>query len=142
MKIRHHELPLATEAPIQIVDVTQPVRDLFADSGIRDGIVTLISRHTTAYVNLNEQEPMLQQDMLTHLKRLVPRDGDYLHNENPVDGRDNAHAHLMGLFMNASETIPIVNGELRLGSWQSIFFIELDGPRAERRLSVHFMGTE
>ncbi|MCG5514584.1 MULTISPECIES: secondary thiamine-phosphate synthase enzyme YjbQ [unclassified Ectothiorhodospira] len=142
MKISHHELPLATEAPIQIVDVTQHVRDLIADSGIRNGIVTLISRHTTAYVNLNEQEPMLQQDMLTYLKRLVPRDGDYRHNEKPVDGRDNAHSHLMGLFMNASETIPIVDGEMRLGSWQSIFFIELDGPRAERRLSVHFMGTE
>jgi secondary thiamine-phosphate synthase enzyme len=142
MKISHHELPLATEAPIQIVDVTQPVRDLFARSNIRNGLVTLISRHTTAYVNLNEREPMLQQDMLTHLKRLVPRDGDYRHNENPVDGRDNAHAHLMGLFMNASETIPIVDGELCLGRWQSIFFIELDGPRAERRLSVHFMGTE
>ncbi|SEQ06004.1 secondary thiamine-phosphate synthase enzyme [Ectothiorhodospira magna] len=142
MKISHHHIPLATQAPIQIIDVTQQVKDLFAASGIRNGLCTVISRHTTACVNLNEQEPMLQQDMLTHLKRLVPRDGDYLHNENPVDGRDNAHAHLMGLFMNASETIPIVDGGLVLGTWQSIFFIELDGPRPERHLTVHFMGTE
>ncbi|MCG5500945.1 secondary thiamine-phosphate synthase enzyme YjbQ [Ectothiorhodospira lacustris] len=142
MKISHHDISLRTQAPIQIIDVTRQVKDLFADSGIRNGICTLISRHTTACVNLNEQEPMLQRDMLTHLKRLVPRDGDYLHNENPVDGRDNAHSHLMGLFMNASETIPIVDGALVLGTWQSIFFIELDGPRPERHLTVHFMGTD
>jgi secondary thiamine-phosphate synthase enzyme len=62
------------------------------------------------------------------------------HNFNPVDGRLNAHSHLLGLFMNASETIPIAQGELLLGQWQSIFFIELDGPREERILRVQIAG--
>ena len=71
---------------------------------------------------MNEREPQLQRDMVTWLKRLVPRDGDWLHNLDTVDDRDNAHSHLLGLFMNASETIPVADGEMILGDWQSIFF--------------------
>jgi secondary thiamine-phosphate synthase enzyme len=78
--------------------------------------------------------------MVTFLKRLVPRDGDYLHNLAPVDDRDNAHAHLIGLFMNASESIPVRDGELLLGGWQSVFFVELDGPRPRREVSLQFIG--
>src|SRR5215213_5116585 len=108
------------------------VREWVASSGVKDGLLTLISLHTTARVNVNEREPQLQRDMVTYLKRLVPRDGDWLHNLASVDGRDNAHAHLLGLSMNASETIPVAGGALVLGEWQSIFFIELDGPRERR----------
>jgi len=133
-------ITLATTEPIQVVDITDQVRQRCAQIGLRNGLVTLISRHTTAYVNLNEREAQLQRDMVTFLKRLVPRDGDYLHNLAPVDDRDNAHSHLLGLFMNASESIPIANGELLLGGWQSIFFIELDGPRAERSVTLQLLG--
>jgi len=98
------------------------------------------SLHTTARVNVNEREPQLQKDMVTYLKRLVPCDGDWLHNLAAVDGRDNAHSHLLGLFMNASETIPVTGGDLVLGSWQSIFFIELDGPRDRRGLELQILG--
>ena len=78
--------------------------------------------------------------MLTFLKRLVPRDGDYLHNLAPIDGRDNAHSHLIGLFMNSSETIPVAGGAMVLGEWQSIFFIELDGPRERRGVELQIIG--
>ncbi len=133
-------ITLATSEPIQVIDITPQVRERLAESGLRNGLVTLISRHTTARVNLNEREAQLQRDMVTFLKRLVPRDGDYLHNLAPVDDRDNAHSHLLGLFMNASESIPVANGELLLGGWQSIFFVELDGPRPERSLTLQFLG--
>lgn len=142
MKILRDEIILTTHEPIEIIDISAQLRERHARAGIRAGLVTLISRHTTAYVNLNEREPQLQQDMLTFLKRFVPRDGDYRHNVAPVDDRDNAHAHLLGLFMNASETIPIVEGQLMLGEWQSVFFIELDGPRASRALTLQFLGEE
>jgi secondary thiamine-phosphate synthase enzyme len=140
MKFIHERLSLRTTEAIQVIDITSLVADVFAGTGIRDGLVTLISPHTTAYINLNEREEMLQSDMVAFLHRLVPRDGDYGHNLNPVDDRENAHSHLMGLFMNASETIPIAGGRLLLGGWQSIFFIELDGPREERQVALHFLG--
>lgn len=141
MKTFIHRIPLATEAPVQLLDVTEEVREALRASGVRDGILTVISRHTTAFVNLNEVEPNLQEDMRTWLESFVPKDRDYLHNRDTVDDRDNAHSHLMGLLLNASETIPVVDGELSLGTWQSILFVEVDGPRPRRELTVHVMGS-
>ena len=129
-----------TERPIDIIDITTDVRSAIETSGLRQGTVTVLSRHTTACININEQEPRLVQDMITFLKRLVPRDGDYLHNLEPIDGRDNAHSHLLGLFMNSTETIPFAEGRMLLGEWQSIFLIELDGPRRERQVLLQIQG--
>ena len=140
MKILRHRIELATIEAIQILDITGQVRDWVTASGVKDGLLTLISPHTTARINVNEREAQLQRDMITYLKRLVPRDGDWLHNLSTVDGRDNAHSHLLGLFMNASETIPVAGGELVLGGWQSIFFIELDGPRELRGVELQILG--
>ncbi len=140
MKILRHRLEFATAAPIEFRDVTQDVTDWIATTGIRNGLLTLLSPHTTARVNINESETQLQRDMVTFLKRMVPRDGDWLHNLDTVDDRDNAHSHLLGLLMSASETIPVAEGALTLGEWQSIFFVELDGPRPRRLLDLQIMG--
>jgi secondary thiamine-phosphate synthase enzyme len=142
MKILRHRLELATTAPIQIIDVTAQVRDWLASTGVKDGLLTLISLHTTARINVNEREIQLERDIITFLKRFVPRDGDYLHNLEPIDGRDNAHSHLIGLLMNSSETIPVAGGALVLGEWQSIFFIELDGPRPKRGIELQLLGND
>ncbi len=142
MKILRHRLEFATTEPIQFHDVTETVRAWVTSTGVADGLLTLTSPHTTARVNVNEREAQLQRDMVTFLKRLVPRDGDWLHNLAPVDDRDNAHAHLLGLLMNSSETIPVAGGALVLGGWQSIFFIELDGPRHSRGLDLHLLGSD
>jgi secondary thiamine-phosphate synthase enzyme len=140
MQTRYDQLELASEAPLQVIDITDRVRERLAANGLRDGLLTLFSQHTTARVNINEREAQLQRDMVTFLKRLVPRDGDYLHNLAPVDDRDNAHAHLIGLFANASESIPVRDGDLLLGDWQSLFFIELDGPRPQRQVLLQMLG--
>jgi secondary thiamine-phosphate synthase enzyme len=131
---------LRTTAPIEIIDITALVQTRFQGYGIAQGQVTLFSPHTTAFVGLNEKEPMLQRDMLDFLHRLVPADSDFLHNRDPIDGRLNAHSHLLGLLMNASQTIPVAEKRLLLGGWQSIFFIELDGPRDERQLLMQVSG--
>lgn len=141
MKILRSRIELATDAPIQILDITGQIRDWLAASGVADGLLTVISPHTTARVNVNEREPQLQRDMLTFLKRLAPRGGAYLHNLAPVDDRDNAHAHLIGLLMNSSESIAVAGGKLLLGGWQSIFFIELDGPRERRAIELQLLGN-
>lgn len=141
MKIVLRQIRLATTEPIQLLDITAEVEAQFHSAGLAEGVVTLMSPHTTAHVNLNERESELQLDMLDFLKRLVPCDRDYRHNRAPVDGRDNAHAHLMGLLMNATETIPFAGGRLLLGGWQSVFFVELDGPRPERVVNLQFIGS-
>ena len=142
MQVRRHRLQIVSRLPIEVVDITEPVRAWVRETGVRDGLLTLISQHTTARMHINERDAALQRDMVQFLTRLVPRDGPYEHNADTVDGRDNAHAHLLGLFVNASETIPVANGELLLGGWQSVFFIELDGPREQREVQLHLLGVE
>ena len=140
MKIQRTRIEFETVHAIQILDITQKARDWVASTGVRDGLLTVTSLHTTARVNINEREPQLERDIVTFLKRFVPCDGDWLHNLASVDGRDNAHSHILGLFMNSSETIPVANGDMVLGGWQSIFFIELDGPRKRRGLELQILG--
>ncbi len=140
MQIFTHAVRRRTAKPIEIIDITAEVSALLLSSGLERGQVTVISRHTTAFININEKEECLVDDMETYLKRLVPKDGNYRHNLNPIDGRHNAHSHLLGLFMNSSETIPFSEGKLLLGEWQSIFFVELDGPREERTVLVQISG--
>ncbi|KAI96121.1 YjbQ family protein [Rhodomicrobium vannielii ATCC 17100] len=140
MKILTHRIELSTIDPIEFIDITDEIRKWVAAIGARSGLVSITSLHTTARVNVNESEPQLQLDMITFLKRFVARDGNYRHNDVAVDGRDNAHSHLLGLFMTETETVPVADGALVFGQWQSIFFIELDGPREKRTIHLQFMG--
>jgi secondary thiamine-phosphate synthase enzyme len=140
MNVARHQLQVETTAPIEVIDISDRVRAWVRASGVRNGLLTVMSLHTTARVNLNERESELQHDMVAFLTRLVPREGAYRHNVQTVDDRDNAHAHLLGLMLNASESIPVADGALVMGGWQSIFFIELDGPRARREVELHLIG--
>lgn len=139
MSPRVHRLTLTTHEPVELLDLTDAVRAWVRETGVRDGLVTIFSPHTTARITLNEREAELQRDMVRFLGVLAPADGRYGHNRNPVDDRLNAHAHLLGLFVNASESIPLVDGELLIGAWQSLFLVELDGPREKREVVVHLL---
>ena len=141
MPIAHHTLALATDAPIAFIDLTDAVRAWVRGTGIRDGLLSVTSPHTTARITRNEREPELQRDMVRFLERLAPAGAAYGHNLAPVDDRLNAHAHLLGLLLPASETIPVAGGELVLGRWQALFFVELDGPRAQREVHLQLLGT-
>ena len=142
MKSVLKKVRLGTTEPIQVMDITAQIKQLLAESGVSNGQLTLISSHTTAFVSLNEFEPGLQQDMVEYLDRVAPPGAGYRHDVNPVDGRLNAHSHLAGLFLNPSLSIPIVKGKLLLGGWQSILFIELDGPRETRSVHVQILGVD
>jgi secondary thiamine-phosphate synthase enzyme len=139
--VRHyfHEISVKTSEPVQFVDITERVREAIIASGISEGIATVFSRHTTSAVKINERCDRLQQDMKAHLENVVPS-VDYSHDEDTVDDRPNARGHLMSMMLGASETIPVNNGSLALGGWQSVFFVELDGPRAERKVFVKILG--
>ncbi|SDX91693.1 secondary thiamine-phosphate synthase enzyme [Allochromatium warmingii] len=134
-------LSLATQAPIEIIDLSEQVRQACARYPLQQGWVTITSAHTTGFIALNEREPKLQQDMLDFLTRLAPpAQAHYRHDLDPIDGRPNTHSHLIGLFMNASATIIVADGQLLLGDWQSVFFIELDGPRPHRQVRLQIAG--
>jgi secondary thiamine-phosphate synthase enzyme len=135
----------ASGAP-EFIDITQPVKDVLAHSGIREGSVLVFTRHTTAAIEINEDEPLLMEDLKQFLIRMAPRDGNYKHNDFFIrtanmteDECPNGHAHCQHLFLGTSETIPVVEGELILGRWQRIFLIELDRPR-ERQVFVQVQG--
>lgn len=117
-----------TDGPIDVVDVTDQVA---ADvSEIESGVCTVFVNHTTAAVSINEAEPRLIEDIAQFVETLAAPDG-WAHDE--LDG--NADAHLRTSLLGRSVSIPVRDGELALGTWQSILLIECDGPR-DRSLSV------
>lgn len=140
MTARRHTLELRTGSATEFVDITEAVRRWVESQGIRDGVVTVTSPHTTARIVVNEKDAALQRDMLRHLQWFAPADAAYEHNQHTVDGRDNAHAHLAALFMPASESLLLADGKLQLGTWQALFFVELDGPRERREVHVQVLG--
>lgn len=130
----------------QFMDITPDVREIVDRSGIREGSVVIFSRHTTAAIKINENEPLLLQDMAYFLKRIAPKEAPYRHNDFAVrtanmteDECPNGHSHCQHLLMTTSETIPISDGELMLGRWQTLFLIELDRPR-DREVIVQVQG--
>ncbi len=146
-RVRRYTLPLeSTKAP-EFIDITEQVLNCLADSGLQDGIAVVYSKHTTAAVRVNENEPLLLRDMEEFLEHLAPRHGSYRHNDFTVrtvnmndDECPNGHAHCQQLLLGTSETIPVIEGRLQLGRWQRIFTVELDRPRP-REVLVQFMGV-
>ncbi|EEH56232.1 uncharacterized protein MICPUCDRAFT_8703, partial [Micromonas pusilla CCMP1545] len=137
-------LEYATLRGIQLIDVTADVRARVKAAGIENGVVNVLSRHTTTAVTINEAEGRLMDDVRQYLTRLAPPGDPYLHNDLhlrrvPVVEPENAHSHLLSMLIGNSETIPVVDGELALGTWQSVMLVELDGPRT-RTLGVQVVG--
>jgi secondary thiamine-phosphate synthase enzyme len=117
-------IEVETTERTEIVDVTPDVIRTLA-AGPDRGVCTVYVPHTTAGVVVNEHERRLRSDLERTLERLVPRDVTYDHDE--ID--DNADAHLRATLLGESVSVPIVDGDLALGTWQSILFVECDGPR-------------
>ena len=107
----------------EVVDVTDRVADEIPDDA--NGVCTVFVRHTTAGVVLQEPESGLLADLEDFVEGLAPSDGDYRHDR--ID--DNADAHLRATVLGESVSIPVEDGELALGTWQAVLFVECDGPR-------------
>jgi secondary thiamine-phosphate synthase enzyme len=144
---RCESLEVETNTAPEFVDITEQVTDIVAASGVRFGQVTVYSTHTTAAVKINENEPLLLQDMARALDQAASCNADYDHNDfsrRTVNMDDdecpNGHAHCQHLFLPTSETIPILDGRLTLGQWQRVFLVELDRPK-RRRVLVSVLGV-
>jgi secondary thiamine-phosphate synthase enzyme len=145
MRIHKQSLPFESRTQIDFVDITDRVRDIVKESGIRQGQVTIFVPHTTMGVVINHNEPLLLQDFMRVLYKVAPVDDHYSHDlfeirkERPSDGRSNGHSHCKALLMGSSENILIERGDLILSSLQSIFAVEFDGAR-KRDVIVQVMG--
>lgn len=140
------QLVIRTETAPQFIDLTDRIQTIVRESGIQHGQVVVFTRHTTAAIRINENEPELMRDFVAFLERVAPEGHPYFHNDFEVrtvnmtdDECANAHAHCRQLFMATSETVPIVDGELCLGTWQRIFLVELDHSR-DRSVIVQVLG--
>ncbi|HZN04091.1 MAG TPA: secondary thiamine-phosphate synthase enzyme YjbQ [Candidatus Polarisedimenticolia bacterium] len=145
--IYHDRSEIRTEDRMQFIDITGWVARRLRLSGIDRGIALVRVLHTTAAIVVNENEPLLLDDLKAMLERLAPEGETYAHDDflrrrvNVEPGeRRNGHAHARALLLGESKQIGVLEGSLELGRWQSIFLVELDGPR-RRTVSVTVMGS-
>ncbi|TFG10197.1 YjbQ family protein [Candidatus Thorarchaeota archaeon] len=136
MKVIQDSISVNTSDSMDIVNVAGQITTWLQEIGARNGTLTVFCRHTTAGLTINEAESGLLQDIVSRLSKLVPPGAGYQHNR--VDS--NAHSHIMTSLVGSSQSIPVEDGRLSLGTWQKPLLVECDGPRS-RTLSLTFMGT-
>lgn len=121
------EITIQTREHSQFINIDQKVQRVVEESGVRNGAVHIFVPHTTAGITINENaDPDVVRDMLRILSDLVPWHGDYYHAEG------NSAAHVKASMMGFSVYVPLQDGRLRFGTWQSIYFCEFDGPRTRQ----------
>jgi secondary thiamine-phosphate synthase enzyme len=145
----YHELiRIRTRKTLQFIDLTKRVQTIINETGYDSGFVNIQSLHTTASIIVNENEPLLIQDMKRMLERHAPRKAKYQHDDfsirtvNLQPGEPaNGHAHCKALLLSPSQTLNIADGHLVIGRWQRVFFVELDSAR-DRTISVQILGLK
>lgn len=135
MQILTEIMELKTNNRVQIMDITRSVDAALAESGLRKGLVNIYSKHSTSAIFINENESGLLEDYLNLIDKLVPTSDNYQHDH--ID--NNADSHLRSFIIGNNETVPFENGSMDLGTWQSVFFLDMDGPR-NRKITITIMG--
>ena len=134
MTVRHEQITVVTKKREETIDITARVKSAVTRAKVGEGIVAVSVAHTTAAVFVNENaDPDVQRDLLAALERAVPRDAKYAHAEG------NGPAHIKAVLIGNSLTLPVRDGAIALGTWQGIYFAELDGPR-ERSATITVIG--
>ena len=150
VKVFQAERHFQTSGGLHVTDITEDVRELVQESGVTDGICLVYSPHTTCCVRVNEFESGFFEDFTALLRRLIPHESYYAHDdwdrrtenicEEDMEAA-NGHSHCMSMLLgSASESIPVGDGDLCLGTWQRVLFIELDRSRP-RRWIVKVVGS-
>ncbi|UNQ72659.1 secondary thiamine-phosphate synthase enzyme YjbQ [Infirmifilum sp. NZ] len=136
MKVVVKTLTFSTREKFELVNITDEVEKAVSESGIINGICLIFAPHATGAIVANENEKGLIRDILDHISQLFPPGKNWLHNR--ID--DNAHAHVASSIIGASLTLPVINGKVIRGTWQDVFFVEMDGPRTNRRVIIEVLG--
>ena len=117
-------ISVKTENAQQMIDITPQVRLVVRESGVKSGVCRVFTPHPTASVTINETAaPNVRRDILNRLEQVAPSDGAYLHTEG------NSHAHIKSSLVGPAVAVFVEAGQLVLGTWQSVFLCEFDGPR-------------
>jgi secondary thiamine-phosphate synthase enzyme len=118
------EIAVKTSSKIEMIDITRQVQDIVQHSKVTHGICIVFVPHTTAAITINENaDPAVCKDIIGELSKIIPLEDNYRH----IEG--NSAAHIKATLTGSSQTVIIEKGELQLGTWQSLFFCEYDGPR-------------
>jgi secondary thiamine-phosphate synthase enzyme len=129
-------IDITSRARTEFIDITGDVLELLRIAGVRNGVCHLFVLHTTAGITVNEgADPAVQSDISRFLDRMVPNAPYFTHSEG------NSDAHIKSALVGTSQTLLVANGKLLLGTWQSVYFCEFDGPRS-RRVAVKIMADE
>lgn len=130
------------------VDVTERVNRVLSESEVQNGFALVFSKHTTAAIMIQEDEPLLLMDMKSTLERFSPSNAHYRHNDFDVrtvhmheNECPNGHSHCQHMVLGSSETIPVIDGSLALGEFQRVFVVELDPEKTRRQVLVQIMGV-
>ena len=141
-------LHVRTGTAPEFIDITDRVKESAQQSGVSNGFVLVYSKHTTAAIKIQENEPLLLEDMARLLEHFAPKTGEYRHNDFAVrtvhmheDECPNGHSHCQHLTLGTSETLPLIDGVIPLGQFQRIFLVELDDQKLEREVLVQIMGV-
>lgn len=133
MKVNSYSIRLNTQKNFEIIDITSQINELI---DVENGIVNVFSKHSTSAISVNENENGLMRDLEFMMDNIVCDKFSYQH--DMID--NNARSHLKSFLLSSGESIPIKDSHLDLGTWQSVFFIELDGPRHSRTVDITVIG--
>ena len=132
-------LKVRSQTSPEFIDITDNVEDFIEDSGVLNGIVVVFSKHTTAAIVIQEDEPLLLDDFRNLLDSIASSEAKYSHNDFDVrtvhmheNECPNGHSHCQHLILGSSESVPVIEGKMALGEWQRVFMVELDGEKAQQ----------
>jgi len=127
---RMKEINFSTDKPFALINITSDIENFVSASGVESGICFIFVPHATAALIVNEDERGVKEDILRRILALAPETENYQHDR--ID--NNARAHVIASILGSSLVFPLFQGKLMRGTWQEIFFVELDGPREQRRV--------
>ncbi|MGB9741280.1 MAG: secondary thiamine-phosphate synthase enzyme YjbQ [Candidatus Bathyarchaeia archaeon] len=123
----------STKGEIDFIDLTDKVHEAVSKSGIKNGIVHIFAPHATGVLILTEDEHGLLSDIRAFLEKIIPKHGNYMHPSN-------AHAHLRSILLPPDKTLPVIDGRVQFGTWQSLIFVETDVYPRRRTVIIQVMG--
>jgi secondary thiamine-phosphate synthase enzyme len=132
-KMVNKSFSLSTKGEIDFVDLTDKVQDVVSKSGVKNGVAHVFAPHATGIIILTENDFSLLNDIRAFLEEIVPKQRGYNHPSN-------AHSHLRSMLLPPDKTLPVIDGQVEFGTWQSLLFVETDVYPRKRNIIIQVIG--